>query len=268
MPTLPAERPEPHRHRQIAESFGVDAQRYDRARPRYPDELIAAVLSASPGRDFLDVGCGTGIAARQLRAAGATVLGVEPDARMAGFAGTAGGAGVEVEVATFEDWEPAGRTFDAIVSGQAWHWVDPQAGAAKVQEVLRPGGLFALFWHLFLPPQDIADAFGAAFRQAVPASPIPVPAGRNPGREAFRPVVDKTAAALQGFTGFERHHYDWQCDYTRDEYLDLLPTQGGLTRVPAAGQASVLAAVGEAIDARGGRFTCDYTTVLCTASRT
>ena len=38
--------------------------------------------------------------------------------------------GIEVEVATFEAWDSAGRTFDAVAAGQAWHWVDPVAGAA------------------------------------------------------------------------------------------------------------------------------------------
>jgi SAM-dependent methyltransferase len=259
MPTLPAG--EPHRHRQIAESFGVDTQRYDRARPEYPDELIAAVFAAGPGPDYLDVGCGTGIAARQFQRAGATVLGVEPDARMAEFAR---GSGVSVEVAKFEDWDPAGRSFDVIVSGQAWHWVNPEAGAAKLRQTLRPGGLFAAFWHLFLPPQDVADAVAAVLREVAPE--FPVPPGRNPGRDAFRSVTDKTAAALPGCTGFERRLFTWQRDYTRDEYLDLLPTQGGLTRLPPDGQARILAAAGAAIDARGGRFTCDYTTLLCTAN--
>ena len=48
--------------------------------------------------------------------------------------------GLAVEVAAFEAWEPAGRRFDAVVAGQAWHWIDPDAGAAKAAEVLRPGG--------------------------------------------------------------------------------------------------------------------------------
>jgi hypothetical protein len=34
-------------------------------------------------------------------------------------------------VAKFEDWDPAGRTFDSVIAAQAWHWVDPVAGAAK-----------------------------------------------------------------------------------------------------------------------------------------
>ena len=70
----------------MAQSFGSDPERYDRARPSYPAALVERVIAASPGRDVLDVGCGTGIVARQFQAAGCSVLGVEPDARMAGHA--------------------------------------------------------------------------------------------------------------------------------------------------------------------------------------
>src|SRR3984885_9816519 len=123
MPTIPS-----HQHRRIAESFGVDAERYDRARPGYPAALVNRIVAGSPGRDVLDVGTGTGIVARQFQAAGCTVLGVEPDARMADQARQ---RGLEVEGAAFEGWDPAGREFGAVVAGQAWHWIDPVAGAAK-----------------------------------------------------------------------------------------------------------------------------------------
>jgi ubiquinone/menaquinone biosynthesis C-methylase UbiE len=108
VPTLPPEQAlpagdEPHRHREIAESFGSDAERYDRVRPDYPAALIERILAASPGSSpgsaVLDVGCGTGIAARQFQAAGAHVLGVDVDERMAELARR---AGLEVEVAAFE----------------------------------------------------------------------------------------------------------------------------------------------------------------------
>src|ERR1700761_8873300 len=95
-----------HRLRQVAESFGVDAARYDRARPSYPDALIQRVVAASPGVEFLDVGCGTGIGARQYRAAGVTVLGVDPDPRMAEVAIR---TGIDVEIGNFETWDPRGR---------------------------------------------------------------------------------------------------------------------------------------------------------------
>ena len=71
MPTIrplstgPSER-EPHRYRQVAESFGSDPDRYDRARPSYPQAMVDRIVATSPGPDVLDVGIGTGIAARQL----------------------------------------------------------------------------------------------------------------------------------------------------------------------------------------------------------
>lgn len=94
----------------MAESFGADAGRYDRARPSYPQALVEAIAAASAGGDVLDVGCGTGIAARQLASAGCQVLGVDPDPRVAEVARR---HGLEVEVARFEDWQSAGRRFDA-----------------------------------------------------------------------------------------------------------------------------------------------------------
>ena len=101
--------------------------------PGYLERIVAA----SPGPEILDVGCGTGIAARQFEAAGCRVLGVDPDARMAAQARQ---RGIEVEVAKFEAWDPAGREFDAVIAGQAWHWVDPVTGAARAGQALRPAG--------------------------------------------------------------------------------------------------------------------------------
>src|ERR1700733_4233773 len=159
----------PHQQRQVAEGFGADATRYDRARPTYPAGLVERIVAASPGRDVVDVGCGTGISSRLFQAAGCRVLGVEPDPRMAEQARQ---AGTEVEIAKFEDWDPAGRAFDAVVAAQAWHWVDLVAGAAKAAEALRPGGRLAVLWNAFDPPRELREAFGEVCRRAVPDSPL------------------------------------------------------------------------------------------------
>jgi len=266
MPTVPREEPELHRARPMAESFGTDAARYDQARPGYPAELVNRIVTGSPGTDVLDVGCGTGIAARQFQAAGCTVLGVEPDARMAAFARS---RGLPVEEATFEAWQPAGRTFDTVIAAQSWHWIDPAAGPEKAARALRPAGRLAIFGHVFEPPAAVAEPFAAAYRRAVPDSPF-----------ADRPAGDALAMYQAGYarTADQLHatgrflepgqwRFDWDRPYTRDQWLALLPTTGGLTRLPARQTAGILDAVGAAIDTLGGSFVMRYTTLAVTAVR-
>jgi len=252
----------------MAESFGIDPERYDRTRPRYPGALVERIVASSPGPDFLDVGAGTGIDARQFQAAGAVVLGIDPDARMADFARR---TGVEVEVATIEAWDPAGRDFDAVVAGQAWHWVDPVAGAAKAAQVLRPGGRLAVFWNVFQPPPEAAEAFAAVHDRVLPDSMASGAYRRAASTlDLYSPILTKTADGLRtagAFGDLEQWRYDWGRSYTRDEWLDVLPTQGLYTQLPPDTLAELLAGVGAAVDALGGSFTMAYTTVAVTAAR-
>lgn len=264
----PAPRPEPHRYRGIAESFGVDPERYDRSRPPYPGAMIERIVAAAPGAEVLDVGCGTGIVARQFRAAGCTVLGVEPDSRMADFAR---GTGVAVEVATFETWEPAGRTVDAVVCGTAWHWIDPVAGAHKAARVLRPGGVLAPFGHVYQLPHTVAEALAAVYRRVAAGSPVGF-TGRSNGSilDAYQALYVRAADGIRAAGGFgepELWRYDWERPYTRAELLDLVPTSGGLSGLSPEPLAEVLAAVGAAVDELGGVVTLPYATWGLTALR-
>jgi SAM-dependent methyltransferase len=229
--------------------------------------MVERIAAAGPGPDVLDVGCGTGIVARQFQAAGCEVLGVEPDARMADFARR---TGVEVEVATFEAWDPAGRNFDTVVAGQAWHWVDPVAGAAKAAQVLRPGGRLAVFWHVFQLPATVADAFAAVYQRVVPDSPVNLQAMPKQALDGYQVLFTRAADGIRevgGFSDPEQWRFDWEQSYTRDGWLDQLPTSGALTRLPPDRLAEVLTGVGVAIDAMGGSFTMTYATVAVTAAR-
>jgi SAM-dependent methyltransferase len=253
--------------RQVAEGFGADAGRYDRARPSYPAELVDRIIAGSPGPELLDAGCGTGIAARLFQAAGCQVLGVEPDPRMAEVARR---SGVPAEVATFEDWDPAGRAFDTVTAAQAWHWVDPVAGAAKAAAALRPGGRLAVFWNVFEPPEELGAAFAGVFSAALPDTPA---AGfwAQPALDAYRRSNGGRAAdgmnAAGAFGEPEEWLTRWERRYTRDEWMDLVPTTGGFSRMPGAAQAAVLDGLGAAVDAAGGTFTMGYTTLTVTAVR-
>ena len=95
--------PVPHPHLEIAESFGADADRYDRARPRYPRSLADAVLAGLPVRRVLHVGyryrypCAA-VPTRRWQ----HIVGVQADPRMAQLARS---RGFQVDVARFEDWD-------------------------------------------------------------------------------------------------------------------------------------------------------------------
>lgn len=261
----------PHRARAVAESFGVDPARYDRARPRYPSELIERIVAElPPGARVLDVGCGTGIEARQLAEAGCIVLGVDPDERMAAFARQ---TGVDVEVSTFEDWDACDREFDAVVAGQSWHWVEPLAGAEKAADVLRSGGRITMFAHVFQAPDEIGVATLAAISRTAAESGITLPEPRGastPMHELYEAMFTRFDTGIRDTKQFsepERWRFEWESTYTRDQWLDLLPTTGILTRLPPERLTPVLDAVGRTIDHLGGSFTLPNLTLASTAQR-
>ena len=250
----------------MAESFGSDAERYDRARPRYPDALVERIVAASPGPDVLDVGCGTGIAARQFQAAGCRVLGVEPDARMAEFARRAGSR---------SRWRrsrpgtpPAGPSTRSSPGRPGTGWTRSPARPRRRGCCGPVAG-----W----PCSGTCSSLRPTWRKPSPRST----AGCCPTRRSTRwptPALDgypalfaKAADGIRQAGAFgepEQWRFDWERPYTRDEWLDQLPTCGALTQLPPAKLDEVLAGVGAAIDAMGGSFTMRYTAVVITAART
>ena len=153
-----------HANRARAESFGEDAELYHDVRPRYPAAMFDHLLAGGPV-SVLDVGCGTGIAAELLAARGCTVLGVEPDERMAAVARD---NGIEVEIGKFESWDAGGRTFELLTSGQAWHWVEPVAGFRHAAEVLADGGRLGLFWNFAHADEPVASALNELYDRLAP----------------------------------------------------------------------------------------------------
>lgn len=119
------------------------------------------------------------------------------------------------------------------------------------------------------PPAAVAEPFAAAFRRLVPDSPF----ANQPSRrlvEHYHTLYANIADAIGQsgqFTEPERWRFEWEHDYTRDQWLELLPTTGGLTQVPADMTREIQDAVGRAIDALGGHFTMPYLTLAATAAR-
>jgi SAM-dependent methyltransferase len=128
-------------------SFGAAAAAYATYRPGYPDTAIDWALEGAPGVDVLDLAAGTGkltaslVARPQLR-----VVAVEPDPgmlrelrRLLPDLDARQGTGEEIPL-------PDGSV-DAVLIGQAFHWMDPDRALPEIARVLRPGGTLAGLWN-------------------------------------------------------------------------------------------------------------------------
>lgn len=127
-------------------SFGESASIYDAARQSYAKEVIdrvADILDVTRSRSILDIGCGTGIATRQLAARGYHVVGTDIDADMIEEARSVGQAGTyEIADASHLDFPDA--EFDGATAFGAFHWFSDEASVRSIQRVLRPGAAFVV----------------------------------------------------------------------------------------------------------------------------
>ena len=250
-----------HSNRARAESFGAVAELYDRARPSYPAALVDALLTDGP-LSVLDVGCGTGIATELFAARGCAVVGVEVDARMAALAAA---KGIAVEVAPFERWEDRGRRFELLISAQAWHWVEPRAGADRATAVLADGGVFGAFWNLGAPPAHVRERLAAIYARLAPElENYSVVFASREGR------LDETAVGLASCGAFEpasESWFSWTQTYDAAGWVDFLSTHSDHQTLPPPVRESLLGAVAEAIESIGGSFEMAHETVLVSARR-
>jgi trans-aconitate methyltransferase len=258
MPEHPPERTHENRARALA--FGGVATLYDQARPSYPPALIDALMELSPRR-VLDVGCGTGKAARLLVERGCELLGVEPDASMAAVARI---HGISVEEATFETWDAHGRVYDLIVSGQAWHWVNPTVGIPKAASLLNPGGYLAVFWNRGRPDPDTQEVFDDIYMRLAPEI-ADTNLVLNPTAQPREQLDEFHGGGV--FTGVTTRTFLWDTVYDRTAWIDFISTHADHILLPDPQRRALLAALGDAVDARGGTLTYHYSTLLVLAAR-
>jgi SAM-dependent methyltransferase len=128
-----------------AHSFGSVAADYAALRPSYPTDALAFVVGER-SRRVLDLGAGTGLLTHVVRAAGHTVVAVDPSPEMLAQL-SAHLPDVETHVGSAESLPLPDASVDAVVAGQAAHWFDPAPTGAELRRVLRPGGVVGLIWN-------------------------------------------------------------------------------------------------------------------------
>jgi ubiquinone/menaquinone biosynthesis C-methylase UbiE len=226
-------------------SFGAAAGEYDRARPEYPAEAVAWMLPAD-ARDVADVGAGTGKLTSGLVAEGRTVTAIDPDPQMLARLSERL-PGIQTLVGTGEQLPLPDASMDAVVFGQAWHWVDPPRASAEVARVLRSGGTLGLIWNI----RDEAEPWVRELTSVMHTSDAEqlIAAGGPVVGEPFGPLEHAT--------------FRWSASFTVDSLVELAASRSYIITATPERRDEVLAGVrslGQRVADADGHIELPYVT--------
>lgn len=131
------------RHCQRALFDGI-ARRYGASRPGYPSHVVGFVTATAglgPQAAVLEVGCGSGQLTERLARSGFRLTAIDIGPSMIAAARRRlAGEEVSFQATSFEELDAADASFDLVISGAAFHWIDPEVAFSKSARLLRPGG--------------------------------------------------------------------------------------------------------------------------------
>jgi SAM-dependent methyltransferase len=216
---------------QLRATFDSVAQRYQAARPDYPEALYDALVAAAglgAASRLLEVGCATGKATLPLARRGLAVTCVELGGDLAAAArlNLAAFPRVEVVDGSFEAWPPAGAGFDLVFAATAWHWIDPALRYRRAWEVLAPGGYLAFWGQNHVIPED-GDPFFAEIQDVYEEIGEGLPPGATCERPGQTPDSRAEIEASGLFADVTVRRFDWETSYDADGYIALLDTFSG-----------------------------------------
>ena len=128
--------------------FNDVADLYEATRPGYPRglmEFVAETAGLSAGDPVLEIGCGTGQLTEHLASLGLRVTAIDLGPSMVEAARRRVTVGdVTFGAGAFEDLDLHDDSFGLVISGAAFHWLDPEVRFRKSARILRPGGWLAV----------------------------------------------------------------------------------------------------------------------------
>jgi SAM-dependent methyltransferase len=224
-------------HDELSTSFGAQASAYEAGRPDYPREAVAWMLdpvSAEAQPSVADVGAGTGKLTRVAVAVGAQVTAIDPDPDMLDALRTAV-PDVPTHVGTAENLPLPDASQDAVILGQAWHWVEPVAGSLEVARVLRPGGVLGLIWNI----RDESTPWLRRLTEIMRAS------------RAERVLADGDPVVAEPFGPLEQEQWTWVRPMTRQKLLDMARSRSYVITASDDERARIEAGLAELFDEVG-----------------
>ncbi len=135
--------------RKLGDAFKKSSLEYHTSRRGYPDALFSDIINISKiniKSNILDVGCGSGLSTLPLANKGYSIIGIDISEELIKIArGNAKNNNPQYILAPFEDYDFQNSSFDLIISGQAFHWLDEKIAYSKCAKILNSIGYLAIF---------------------------------------------------------------------------------------------------------------------------
>ncbi|WP_102192373.1 class I SAM-dependent methyltransferase [Microbacterium aurantiacum] len=240
-----------------ATSFGAEAYNYEAGRPEYPFEAVSWMLERLPdgARRIADVGAGTGKLTRVLaQAPGAEVVAIDPDPAMLATLRERV-PGVPTFAGTAERLPLPDASVDAVVLGQAWHWVDPVVASLEIGRVVRPGGVLGLVWNI----RDEREEWVRRLTEIMHSSPAENMVNGPTGPQVAEP-----------FGETQERRWEWNRSMTRTQLHQMAFSRSYLITAPDEERAQIKREMDELFDELGlgdGTIDLPYVTTAFRAVR-
>lgn len=167
----------------------------------------------------------------------------------------------------FEDWPEEERSFDLVVSAEAFHWLDQENAYRKIVRALRPGGAIALFWNRPVQSDRSEGFFEAA--QEVYRREAPELVKKHLPVLPYPDEVSGRAEGIEGsglFDALTVRKYPWEAEFDTIDYVRLLSTYSDHIDLADFSRERLLRGIAKLIDEEfGGRVIKGYVSVLYVA---
>ena len=255
--------------------FGADPGGYDRVRPPYPDWVFQSLRDTGAlftGAATLEIGPGSGLATRQLLAAGAAPMTlVEPDERLAEWLSAqlssdttprSRADSVQMIVASFEAAPLKEAQFDLVVAATAFHWLDGPTALEKIRSILKPGASLALMWNVFQQLGEVDE-----FHEATLSLLSPLARSPSGAPDTIPYALDHerrtTELRIAGFDQISYEQSQWSYRINATQVGELYGGFSQIQRLPESERDRLLDELVEIAASRfGGEVTRNMTTCL------
>jgi SAM-dependent methyltransferase len=207
--------------------YSPAAEAYNKARPRYPQDLIRQVVDIaglSSGSKILEVGCGPATATVSFASLDFSMVCLEPNPDFYQLAqeNCKNYPNVKIQNTSFEEWTPEATKFDAVLAASSFHWVSPEIGYPKAANALRENGCLILLWNKELQPSyEVYQRLSEVYQLHAPSL------NRYEDRETQEKILKELGEMSTDsgqFKDLVSGYIDSEVTYTVDEYLTLLNT--------------------------------------------